>query len=136
MPSNFRDLEIMDAVGIMLIAIWGPMAIGFWNLTINAFNFDFSTVIWSAQGVSITYSTLIALLGVAWIGAVNFWLGDWTLDNFTPWGATTLLVGLSIIPIYAFVPAVQTTFSDFGAVSAIFALTQIGMGPLLSWEGL
>ncbi|GGL73748.1 hypothetical protein [Halocalculus aciditolerans] len=134
MASN--NLDPIDLVGMALVAIFGPMALGVVSFSITVFGgFSFTDVLWSGSGVEVTWAGILAMLGVAWIVGANFALGDWDLSSMRAYQAVTVVAALAILPLYLLVPIVQDTFSNYPVIALVFAVVQAGFGPLLSWEG-
>ncbi|QLC33644.1 hypothetical protein EFA46_005330 [Halarchaeum sp. CBA1220] len=134
MASN--SIDLIDLVGMALVAVFGPMAIGVVSFSITVFGgFSFTDILWSGSGIEVTYATVLALAGVGWIVVANFLAGDWDIDDLEIYHTAAIVVALGIVPVYAIVPAVQTLFSDYGAIALVVAIIQAGFGPLLSWEG-
>lgn len=131
-----NSLDPIDLLGMALVAIFGPMALGVVSFSITIFGgFSFTDVLWSGSGITLTYATVLALAGVGWIVGANFVVGDWDMDSLDWYHTAAIVLALGIVPVYAIVPAVQDVFRDYGALALVFAVIQAGFGPLLSWEG-
>lgn len=131
-----KQLDPEDLVGIALLGYFGPMALGVASFSINLFGgFDFTSVLWSGAGAEITWAGVLALVGVGEIVLTNFWMGDWELSDMEPYLAVPIAVAFAVIPLYMFVPVVGELVADYDALALVLALVQVGIGPLLSWEG-
>lgn len=134
MASN--QIDAIDLVGVALVSVFGPMALGVVSFSIKVFGgFSFTDVLWSGSGASLTWAGLLALAGAAWIVFANFAAGDWSLKSMEWYIAATILVAFGIIPLYMFVPLVSDAVNNTDAVALVLALIQMSAGPLLSWEG-
>lgn len=108
-----NELDLVDLVALIILPISSGIVFGVWELGIGVFGgYDFSQAIWEVGGASISVALLATVAAVVWIVGTNELDGS----NYEQWEFGLILAALAAVPVYEFVPAIQTAVNTHDAI--------------------
>lgn len=125
-----NQVDLIDIVALIGLPVFAGFVLGVWSLEITVFGgFDFAQTLWAVGGAEISPALILTVLCVGWIVATNEIDGS-DYDQYEKGG---IGFALGVVPVYAFVPLVQTLVDSSDIVRLVVWLAVAAVATYISY---
>ena len=125
-----NQVDLIDIAALVGLPIFAGFVLGVWSLEITVFGgFDLAQALWTVGGATISPALILTVAAVAWIVATNQ-LGGSDYDDYEKGG---IAFALGVVPVYAFVPAIQALVDSSDVVRLVVWLAVAAVATYISY---
>ena len=125
-----NQIDLIDIAALIGLPIFAGFVLGVWSLEITVFGgFDFAQPLWTVGGASISPALILTVASVGWIVATNQ-IGGAHYEDYEKGG---IAFALGVVPIYAFVPALQAVVDSSDVVRLVVWLAVAAVATYISY---
>jgi len=125
-----NQIDLIDIAALIGLPIFAGFVLGVWSLEITVFGgFDFAQALWTVGGASISPALILTVASVGWIIITNEFDGS----HYEDYEKGGVAFALGVVPIYAFVPAIQALVDSSDVVRLMVWLGVAAVATYISY---